>query len=404
MLSIEVTNGESEVADDGPRSTYTHSVISVRHLSKKFGNSPTLRDVSIDIDHGHLFVILGPSGGGKTTLLRIIAGLEEPDSGEVYLNGELANTLPPRQRQLGVVFQEQALFPRMTAEQNITFGLRVRKVDRQRTSRRLEELLELTNLGDHRRKYPSQLSGGQRQRVAIARALAHQPAAMLFDEPFSALDAIARASLRRDIRSILRELKVTSLFITHDQEEALELGDRVAVLNDGRIEQEGTPFEIYNHPQTEFVATFLGAANVLLGTWRGGRIAVGATELKVPPHASTFADNQLVRVVFRPEDAILNFQPQLLDTPFYLGRGIVEDIYYLGHTERLRVRLELWQRGDDRQLKSPLTLVDQDYASDFPLNVTRSKWESTEMELNVGDPVVIGLKDYRVLPYYPIGY
>jgi sulfate transport system ATP-binding protein len=377
--------------------------LAVRNLSKRFGNISALVNTSFDILAGEMLVVLGPSGCGKTTLLRIVAGLEEPDSGEVYLHGESANSLTPRQRQLGVVFQDQALFPKMTAEENISFGLRVRKIEKTQLRRRIDELLELTNLGEHRRKYPSQLSGGQRQRVAVARALAHQPAAMLFDEPFSALDAVARTELRRDIRSLLLELKVTALFITHDQEEALEIADRVALLNGGIVEQEGTPFDIYNNPQSEFVATFLGAANVLLGTWNGGRVNLGPHEMKVPAHAPIFAQQQPVRIVFRPEDAVLNFQPQLLDTPFYLGRGVVENIYYVGPIERLRIRLLLWQDTDDKHASSRLMLVDPAYASGFPINVTRSKWKTSEMELSVGDPVVVGLKDYRLLPYYPIG-
>ena len=393
-----------EVIDNNlPQTNESTSVISVRGVSKRFGTQETLADVSFDIGHGEMLIILGPSGGGKTTLLRIVAGLEQPDSGEVFLDGQYANHLTPRDRQLGVVFQEQALFPRMTAEENITFGLRVRKVDRLQTTRRLAELLELTNLQDHRKKYPSQLSGGQRQRVAVARALAHQPRAMLFDEPFSALDAVARTELRRDIRSVLRELNVTALFITHDQEEALELADRVAVLNDGVIEQEGTPFEIYNHPRTEFVATFLGAANVLLGSWRSGKVILGMSELKPPAHSPTFSEHQPVRVVFRPEDAVLNFQPQLLGTPFYLGRGVVEDIYYVGPIERLRITLVLWQPPDEKNSTQKLAMVDDNYAGGFPINVSRSKWKTSEMELSKGDPVVVGLKDYRLLPYYPIG-
>ena len=375
----------------------------MRGISKRFGTQKTLANINFDIAPAEMLVILGPSGGGKTTLLRIVAGLEQPDSGEVYLHGEKANFMTPRDRQLGVVFQEQALFPRMTAEENITFGLRVRKFDRKQTTRRLDELLELTNLQAHRKKYPSQLSGGQRQRVAVARALAHQPHAMLFDEPFSSLDAVARTELRRDIRSALRELKVTALFITHDQEEALELADRVAVLNDGMIEQEGTPFEIYNRPQTEFVATFLGAANVLLGSWRAGKVVIGTTELKPPEHSPSFAERQPVRVVFRPEDAVLNFQPQLLGTPFYLGRGIVEDIYYVGPIERLRIRLIMWQPPDEKKSTQKLAVVDDNYAGGCPINVSRSKWKTSEMELSKGDPIVVGLKDYRLLPYYPIG-
>ncbi|HEU5239486.1 MAG TPA: ABC transporter ATP-binding protein [Pyrinomonadaceae bacterium] len=399
-----VTVKKRQIADDDSSSGQADDpVISVRGLRKNLGHRKILTEISFDIARGQMLVVLGPSGGGKTTLLRIIAGLEEPDSGEVFLNGVAANHLTARERQLGVVFQEQALFPRMTVEANISYGLRVRKVDRSRTRRRVDDLLELISLQAHRGKYPWQLSGGQRQRIAVARALAHQPSAMLFDEPFSALDAVARTELRRDIRALLRELKVTALFITHDQEEALELADHVAILNDGRIEQEGTPFEVYNHPHTEFVATFLGAANVLIGTWRGGRVILGTSEMKIPPDAPAFAEHQPVRIVFRPEDAVLNFQPQLLGTPFFLGRGIVEDVYYVGPIERLRIRLTLWSPPDNTEPRKALALVDDTYATGFPISVTRSKWKTSEMELSIGDPVVVGLKDYRLLPYYPIG-
>jgi sulfate transport system ATP-binding protein len=404
MASREITDGSEQTNDDESESLrISQSAVSVRGISKRIGSRQVLTNVSFDIARGQMLVVLGPSGGGKTTLLRIIAGLEEADSGDVYLNGEHANAMTARERRLGVVFQEQALFPRMTAEENISYGLRIRKVARTRTRQRLDELLELTSLKDHRRKYPWQLSGGQRQLVAVARALAHQPTIMLFDEPFGALDAVARTELRRDIRSLLRELEVTTLFITHDQEEALEIANRVAVLNEGVIEQEGTPFEIYNHPNSEFVATFLGAANVLLGSWRAGRVAIGSNDMKVPSHAPLFAERQSVRIVFRPEDAVLNFQPQLLGTPFYLGRGIIEDVYYLGPIERLRIRLILWQPTEDKTGDQRLTLVDGTYPSGFVINVSRSKFETTEMELSMGDAVVIGLKDYRLLPYYPIG-
>lgn len=403
-MLTEVTVKKKQIADgDSSRAQRDHPVISVRGLRKNLGHRTILTDINFDIARGEMLVVLGPSGGGKTTLLRIIAGLEELDGGEVYLNGVAANDLTARERQLGVVFQEQALFPRMTVEANISYGLRVRKVDRSRSQRRVDELLELINLRDHRGKYPWQLSGGQRQRIAVARALAHQPSVMLFDEPFSALDAVARTELRRDIRALLRELKVTALFVTHDQEEALELADHVAILNDGKIEQEGTPFEVYNHPRTEFVATFLGAANVLIGTWRGGRVILGTSEMKIPPDAPAFAEHQPVRIVFRPEDAVLNFQPQLLGTPFFLGRGIVEDIYYVGPIERLRIRLTLWSPPDHTEPRKALALVDDTYANGFPISVTRSKWKTSEMELSIGDPVVVGLKDYRLLPYYPIG-
>jgi len=381
--------------------------ISVAHLSKSLGGQPVLADVSFEIAAGEALVALGPSGSGKTTLLRIIAGLEKPDAGEVYLNGRPASLLPPQKRELGVVFQEHALFQRKTAERNIAFGLETRKQGRAEIERTVEEMLDLVNLRAHRKKYPSQLSGGQRQRVALARALAFRPAAMLFDEPFSALDAVTRLELRREIRVLLREMNIPALFITHDQEEALELADRIIVLNHGRIEQSGTPFEVYNRPRNEFVATFLGAANVLLGRWIEGRVMIGRVRLKAIPDAPLFSERQPVKVIFRPEDVILNFQPQLLDTPYALGRAVVEDVSYIGHSERLVARLMLWARqgvGADPNMQRlrALSLVDDSQAEGFPIVITRNKWDATDMELAAGDMIVVGLKGYRLLPHYPL--
>jgi sulfate transport system ATP-binding protein len=379
--------------------------ISVTRLSKRLGGQQILSEVSFDIDAGEVLVALGPSGSGKTTLLRIIAGLERPDAGELYLNGRPASHLPPQKRELGVVFQEHALFQRRTVEQNIAFGLEARRTGRAEVKQTVDRMLELVNLREHRGKYPSQLSGGQRQRVALARALACRPAAMLFDEPFSALDAVTRLELRREIRTLLRETNIPALFITHDQEEALELADRIIVLNRGVVEQSGSPFEVYNHPSNEFVATFLGAANVLLGRWRDGRVAIGRVKLKSIPDAPLFSERQPVKVIFRPEDVILNFQPQLLDTPYVLGRAVVEDISYIGHSERLIARLTLWssQGGESEPAgRKALSLVDDSLADGFPIVITRNKWDASDMELSAGDSVVVGLKGYRLLPHYPL--
>src|SRR5262244_2209701 len=339
------------------------AAISVERLSKSLGGQRIIADVNFEIAAGEVMVALGPSGSGKTTLLRVIAGLEQPDAGEIYLNGEPASLLPPQKRELGVVFQEHALFQRKSAEQNIAFGLEARKLTGEEISRTVEKMLDLVNLREHRKKYPSQLSGGQRQRVALARALAFSPTAMLFDEPFSALDAVTRLELRREIRALLREMNIPALFITHDQEEALELADRIIVLNHGQVEQSGTPFEVYNHPSNEFVATFLGAANVLLGRWIEGRVMLGSIRLKSPPDAPLFSERQPVKIIFRPEDVILNFQSQLLDTPYVLGRAVIEDISYIGHSERLVARLMLWaQQGVETdpniQRLRALSLVD----------------------------------------------
>lgn len=381
--------------------------VEVVKLAKRYGEQEILSGVSFEIDAGEVLVVLGPSGSGKTTLLRIIAGLEDHDAGEVHLNGQNTQSLPPQKRELGVVFQEHALFQRKTVEQNIAFGLETRKLGKKEIQETVDEMLRLVNLKEHQKKYPSQLSGGQRQRVALARALAFKPGAMLFDEPFSALDAVTRLELRREVRSLLREMNIPALFITHDQEEALELADRIIVLNQGRIEQMGAPFEVYNHPRNEFVASFLGAANILLGRWSEGKVSLGRVRIKAVPDAPLLADRQPVKVIFRPEDVIINFQPQLLDTPYVLGRAVIEDISYIGHSERLIARLMLWapQTGEaaaSAQPVKPVLVPDDSMAEGFPVVITRNKWDANEMELNVGDAVVIGLKGYRILPHYPL--
>ena len=382
----------------------TGQVISVRNISKRFNRQEILRGVSLEIGAGEILAVLGPSGSGKSTLLRIIAGLIAPDSGEVLLDGQSAAKLSPRERGLGVVFQEQDLFPKMTAEENIAFGLRVRNTGSDVSQRIVDEMLELTRLREHRNKYPSQLSGGQRQRVALARALAYRPRAMLFDEPFSALDALTKLDLRREIRSLLKQLNVSALFISHDQEEALEMADYVTVLYNGAVEQSGAPFEIYNRPINEFVATFLGAANVLLGSWRSNEVVIGGLHISAPESIPALHENQPVKVVFRPEDAVLNFQPQLLDTPHYLGRGVVESVSYSGPVERLVIRVSLWRPPESSLARdSKLTLVESMKAGDLPITVSRTKWEAAEMELSIGDPITVGLKVYRLLPHYPIG-
>src|SRR5690242_21555494 len=253
---------------------------SVVGLSKRFGKTSVLENISFDVAEGEVLVLLGASGSGKTTILRIIAGLEMPYTGKVILHGKNVTDLPARERGVGVIFQSYALFPKMTVEKNIGYGLMIRRRRRKEIREAVNELIKLVQLEEHRKKYPSQLSGGQQQRVAIARTLAYKPEVLLFDEPFGALDTQTRSHLRREIRALLKKVKVPSIFITHDQEEALELGDRVAVLNVGHIEQIGTPYEIYSHPATEYVASFLGAANVLEGVVRRDFVEVGAVHVE----------------------------------------------------------------------------------------------------------------------------
>src|SRR6266478_3485559 len=270
-----------------PVPTLPQAAASVLGLSKRFGRTSVLENISFSVAEGEVLVLLGASGSGKTTILRIIAGLEQPYTGKVILHGKDVTELPARERGVGVIFQSYALFPKMTVEKNIGYGLRIRKRRRKEIRATVNELLSLVQLEEHRKKYPSQLSGGQQQRVAIARTLAYKPEVLLFDEPFGALDAQTRVHLRREIRALLKKVNVPAIFITHDQEEALELGDRIAVINVGHIEQIGTPYQVYNNPATEYVATFLGAANILEGVIRKDYVDIGFAQ--IPTRAEGFS-------------------------------------------------------------------------------------------------------------------
>jgi sulfate/thiosulfate transport system ATP-binding protein len=234
--------------------------IEVRNITRRFGDFLAVDDVSLEIPDGSLTAVLGPSGSGKSTLLRIIAGLERPDSGEVLLAGKDATGLSAQNRDVGFVFQHYAAFKHMTVRDNVGFALKIRKRPKQEIRERVDELLDLVQLNGYADRYPHKLSGGQRQRMALARALAAQPRVLLLDEPFGALDARVRAELRDWLRRLHEEVHVTTVFVTHDQEEAMEVADRVAVLNQGRLEQVGSPTELYDHPASEFVLRFLGDA------------------------------------------------------------------------------------------------------------------------------------------------
>jgi sulfate/thiosulfate transport system ATP-binding protein len=241
--------------------------IVVRNVSKQFGDFTALHDVSLEVAGGSLTALLGPSGSGKSTLLRIIAGLEQPDAGEILISGEDATALRPQKRDVGFVFQHYAAFKHMTVRDNIAFGLKVRKRPRAEIRDRVDQLLRLVQLEPFARRYPAQLSGGQRQRMALARALAVEPKVLLLDEPFGALDARVRAELREWLRRLHDDVHVTTVFVTHDQEEAMSVADQIAVLNRGRIEQVGGPRNLYEHPQTEFVMSFVGPATRLGERW-----------------------------------------------------------------------------------------------------------------------------------------
>lgn len=269
--------------------------IRVEHLSKRFKQHVAVDDVSFEVESGSMTALLGPSGSGKSTILRILAGLESADSGRVWFDGEDATHLHARARGIGFVFQHYALFRHLTVEQNIGFGLEVRGTPSDRTARRVEELLKLVGLHGLGQRFPSQLSGGQRQRVALARALAPEPKTLLLDEPFGAIDAKVRDELRQWLRRLHDEIGVTSVFVTHDQDEAFAVSDRVLVINQGRLEQGGTPAEILDHPATEFVARFVGDVNVFPAQVKDGVATAGDLKAKVDDHGLNGPAHLVVR-------------------------------------------------------------------------------------------------------------
>ncbi len=278
------------------------SYLSVERVTKAFGAFTALRAVSLGIDRGEFVCFLGPSGCGKTTLLRAIAGLDPQTSGTIRQGGRDVSALPPSERDFGIVFQSYALFPNLTISDNVGYGLRSRGKPRAEVAKRVAELLELVGLSTQASKYPAQLSGGQQQRVALARALATSPGLLLLDEPLSALDARVRAHLRHEIRALQRRLDVTTIMVTHDQEEALTMADRIVVMNQGVIEQVGTPLEIYRKPASAFVADFVGAMNFLPATVAGdGRVSLGNLPLDCSAVAS-LPKGAAVQVCIRPED------------------------------------------------------------------------------------------------------
>jgi len=323
--------------------------IEVRNLSKRFGNFVALDDVNLDVPGGELVALLGPSGSGKTTLLRIIAGLEPADAGVIRFEGEDATEQPVRERQVGFVFQHYALFRHMSVFENIAFGLRVKpsavrppEAEIRDTVMNLLRLVQLEALGKRR---PSELSGGQRQRVALARALAVKPKVLLLDEPFGALDAKVRKELRRWLRRLHEEVHVTSVFVTHDQEEALEVSDRVVIMNEGRVEQSGTPEEVYERPATPFVYGFLGDVNLFHGRIDRGLVKVGASELEAPPEWADARDQDAVAYV-RTYDVEL--------TPSSNGRSSIEATVRHIRAFGPVVRLELDRVDDGSSIEAHL--------------------------------------------------
>ena len=314
------------------------SYLTISHVTKQFGDTVVVDDFNLDIEKGEFVSFLGPSGCGKTTTLRMVAGFEIPTSGQILLDGADITDKAPNQRNVGMIFQSYALFPNMTVAQNIGFGLSVRKESKEMITQRVEEMINLINLEKHANKYPYQLSGGQQQRVSLARALAIHPQVLLLDEPLSALDAKIRVSLRAEIRTIQRKLGITAIFVTHDQEEALSISDRIVVMNTGLMEQVGTPFEVYNFPQTQFVANFVGSLNTASAEVTDpakGLLSVNGVQFVTATDIKSRKKGDAIRVSVRPERfsfADNQKKDNVLDCT-------IENITFLGSVVRIQVKI-----------------------------------------------------------------
>jgi sulfate/thiosulfate transport system ATP-binding protein len=347
--------------------------IEIRNISKTFGSFQVLKNIELSVPDGELLALLGPSGSGKTTLLRIIAGLEFPDSGSIHLNGEDASSRTASERRIGFVFQHYALFRHMTVFENVAFGLRIRprkfRPSRDEIRERVTALLKLVQLDWLADRYPSQLSGGQRQRIALARALAVEPKVLLLDEPFGALDARVRKELRAWLRRLHDEINVACVFVTHDQEEALEVSDRVAIMDKGRIEQVGTPEGVYDSPANPFVYNFLGNVNLFHGRVHNGKARIGDLEIDAPDHQGA-ADSPAV-VYSRPHELEVSRERYGTDA---ISASIVR-IQPVGHHVRLRLK-----REDSEQL----------------LEAEIPKDRQREMEFKIGEAVFVKPRQVRV--------
>jgi sulfate transport system ATP-binding protein len=362
--------------------------ITLDQVTKHYAGAPVVNDVSLDIGDGEFFVLLGPSGSGKSTLLRAVAGLSGVDHGRISLHGRDVTHVAARKRGVGLVFQNYALFRHMTVADNIEFALRVRHMRARARRERRAELLRLVALEGMDDRLPAQLSGGQQQRVAVARALAHKPEVLLLDEPFGALDAKIREELRRTIRQVQRELGITTVLVTHDQEEAFAMADRIGIMNHGRLLEVGAPHELYARPATRFVATFLGAANLFLARRTPDGIQVGGKTMGSAERAPGAPEHEVVAVV-RPEEIELAGARESLGSR-YLGNGVIDEITFTGALERLRVRL-------DDTVHAPL-LAASDSDGMTALQVTRTRQPHRGFEVQQGQTVAVGLRRVHVLP------
>lgn len=320
------------------------AIIELRNVSKFYGDTPALQNVSLEIANGEFLTLLGPSGCGKTTILRLISGLETPSQGTLLLNGNDIGGTPPEKRQVNTVFQNYALFPHMNVWDNVAFGLKMQRLPKEKIAKQVEEVLQLVHLGPLAKRMPGQLSGGQQQRVAIARAIVNNPLVLLLDEPFSALDFKLRKQLQLEIKMLQRELGITFVFVTHDQEEAFAMSDRVVVMNEGAIKQIGTPQEIYEEPQNLFVARFVGEINVLEATITSVKeensYMADVEGVQFPLRSSReHIPGEKVKVLLRPEDLTVYLEKEnALKPPYFTGH--IEHTVYKGATVDILLTLD----------------------------------------------------------------
>jgi len=361
-------------------------------LVKRYGGESVVDHVSLEVEDGEFFVLLGESGSGKSTILRMIAGLARPDEGSIVLHGRDVTNLPPQERNTGFVFQNYSLFRHMTVAENVEFSLRVRKVPRAERAAKRDDLLALVGLAGFARRYPRQLSGGQQQRVAVARALAFSPSVLLLDEPFGALDVKIRGQLRRALRKIQRTLKISTILVTHDQEEAFELADRIGVIERGSLLEVAAPSELYRSPKSELVASFVGEANLVGTQSSGGRISIGELAIPLPSDSGVRESAGSWAVLFRPEDLTVARERGELAVPA-LGEGTVEEIREKGSLRQVLVRLEpiagIWPLKREYG-EAGLTLI-----------VTLPSESEGRAAPTTGEKTWVGARGYHLLPRIP---
>lgn len=361
-------------------------------LTKRYDGFPVVNNVSLEVANGEFFVLLGSSGSGKTTILNMIAGLTTLDQGRILLHGRDVSQLPIQKRRVGFVFQNFALFQYMNVSENVEFGLSVKKVPKAERRQRGEELLDMVGLSGLGYRMPRQLSGGQQQRVALARALASDPEVLLLDEPLGALDAKIRIELRRSLKAIQQRLGITTILVTHDQEEAFDLADRIGVMSFGRLIEVGTPEELYQRPETEFVATFLGIANVMVGRSVGQQVLMGPVSFPANQGQVETGQGERVQVLFRPEDVALAPDEKGLDCP-KLGLAEVEETSFAGSFERLRLRLP--PIPGVRPISPPVA-----FGNDTVLiEATRSPDQAARFPLRAGEMALLGVRRIHSLAH-----